>query len=135
MYFCSECRNMYYLKITSGEGNNLIYYCRNCGHEDSIITAENICVSNTQIGKRNDEHGYTHMINEYTKLDPTLPRSNTIKCPNTTCSSNNAEEVEEGSKADATKREVINVRYDDTNMKYIYICAKCDTVWKTTNIK
>ena len=26
-----------------------------------------------------------------------------------------------------------NIRYDDKNMKYIYMCAKCDSVWKTDN--
>ena len=28
-------------------------------------------------------------------------------------------------------REVIYIRYDDLNKLYIYLCAKCDTVWKT----
>ena len=32
---------------------------------------------------------YEHMVNEYTKLDPTLPRTTTIKCPNQECKSNN----------------------------------------------
>ena len=137
MHFCSVCNNMYYLRIDEQNPNKLDYYCRNCGHKDTIITAENVCVSDTQIGKKNDEHGYKHMINEYTKLDPTLPRSNTIKCPNQICSSNkvNEEGGIEDVKREDVKREVINVRYDDTNMKYVYICAKCDTVWKTTNIK
>ena len=29
------------------------------------------------------------------------------------------------------EREVIYMRYDDINMYYIYLCTKCDTVWKT----
>ena len=32
-------------------------------------------------------------INEYTKLDPTLPRITTIKCPNIECISNKEDET------------------------------------------
>lgn len=123
MHFCIKCNNMYYLKVGEEDGNSLIYYCRNCGHEDATLTAENICVSRTQI--RRSEQKYSHIVNEYTKEDPTLPRITTIRCPNSECPSN---------KEDGT-REVIYLRYDDTNMKYIYMCAKCDTMWKTDEQK
>ena len=87
---------MYYLKISDDEEekNTLIYYCRNCGHEDKSITAENVCVSETQL--RRSEKKYSQMVNEYTKYDPTLPRINTIKCPNHECISNNAGAVQDG---------------------------------------
>ena len=123
MHFCSECHNMYYMKISDNNANSLIYYCRNCGHEDNTLTAENVCVSNTQI--KRSEQKYTHIINEFTKYDHTLPRINTIKCPNTTCISN-----KDGNE---TKREVIYIRYDDLGMKYIYVCALCDKMWKTND--
>ena len=29
MKFCSQCDNMYYIKTTSKDSNDLIYYCRN----------------------------------------------------------------------------------------------------------
>jgi DNA-directed RNA polymerase subunit M/transcription elongation factor TFIIS len=119
---------MYYLKIGQEDANSLIYYCRNCGYEDTTLTASNICVSETHIKK--NEQQYSHIINEYTKQDPTLPRINTIRCPNQECKSNN----DEGNKGKG-EREVIYIRYDDTNMKYIYICAKCDTMWKTDEQK
>lgn len=122
MHFCSKCSNMYYIRISENEGNNLIYYCRNCGNEDNIVSNENICVSKTNFKK--SEQKYNHLINQYTKMDPTLPRINTIKCPNGDCSSN-----ENGD--NPSQREVIFLRYDDTNMLYVYLCANCDTVWKT----
>jgi len=117
MHFCSKCDNMYYIKLAEEDGSKLIYYCRNCGHEDSLITAENICVNKTQLQQK--EHSYAHIINNYTKLDPTLPRTKTIKCPNKSCTA-----ASEGG------QEVIYLRYDDTNMKYIYLCSVCNTVWK-----
>ena len=122
MHFCSKCDNMYYIKISDEEVvNTLIYYCRNCGNEDSVVTSENIVVSKTQLSRTEQKYG--NVVNKYTKLDPTLPRINTIKCPNPTCKSN--------VKQNETEREVIYMRYDDINMKYVYICAVCDTVWKT----
>jgi DNA-directed RNA polymerase subunit M/transcription elongation factor TFIIS len=208
---------MYYLKIREEDGgNSLNYYCRNCGHEDTTLTAEAICVSETQL--RRSEQKYTHMVNEYTKFDPTLPRINTIKCPNQECSSNadanvgsnngidvqavgvfnggdngvdeaieeqaggagekktvttkaataaankkktaktllkeaeeEKKEAEKSAKETKTliekaeksvqkktvslvnNREVIYIRYDDINMKYVYLCVHCDTTWKTDN--
>ena len=119
MHFCTKCHNMYYLKINAGDVNELIYYCRNCGHEDETLSAENICVSRTDITRTTKT--YEHIVNEFTKLDPTLPRTTTIKCPNQECKTN-----KEGG-----TNEVIYLRYDDANMKYIYLCAICDTLWKT----
>lgn len=116
MHFCKKCDNMYYIRIADEDSNKLIYYCRNCGNEDSLITQENVSVCKTQIQYQSTT--YTHIINDYTKLDPTLPRTKTIKCPN--CSSQSKE----------TESEVIYIRYDDTNMKYIYLCGICNTVWK-----
>ncbi len=128
MHFCSNCSNMYYIRISEEEGNKLIYYCRNCGNEDKLLTMENICVSKTDL--KRGEQKYSHVINKYTKLDPTLPRTNTIKCPNQDCGSNKKPD-EKGYE----NREVIYIRYDDINLKYIYLCAVCDTTWKTDEQK
>jgi len=124
MHFCSNCDNMYYLKLKEGDENVLIYYCRHCGHQADDIVGSDICVLTTQINRT--EEKFTHVINEYTKSDPTLPRINTIRCPNNECPSN---------KDDKEDREVIYVRYDDANMKYVYMCAKCDITWKTNEQK
>lgn len=124
MHFCSECQNMYYIKLDNDDGNKLIYYCRKCGNEDNDVTSDNICVSKTNVKGRETKH--ITAINEYTKLDPTLPRINTIRCPNFECKSNTDE---------STEREVIYIRYDDTNIKYMYLCTVCDTTWKTNENK
>ncbi len=119
MNFCSECQNMYYISISENNTNKLVYYCRNCGHEDTNIGVDNVVVSKTQLKKSEQE--FSHIINKYTKLDPTLPRINNILCPNVECSTNTKEEP----------REIIYIRYDDINMKYIYLCSSCDTIWKS----
>jgi len=123
MHFCSKCQNMYYIRLSGDNGDELIYYCRNCGHEDNTITSKNVCVSKTTL-KRNEQK-YTQILNEFTKLDPTLPRVTNIVCPNANCPSNTGN----------ASREVIYIRYDDTNIKYVYLCSVCDKIWKTDEQK
>ena len=119
MHFCSQCHNMYYTSIDPADPNKLVYYCRNCGNTDSNISNETVTVSKLQLKKSEQE--FSHIINQYTKLDPTLPRKNNILCPNPECSTNKED----------TPKEIIYIRYDDINMKFVYLCSTCDTVWKT----
>ena len=121
MHFCSKCSNMYYIRINSDDPNSLVYYCRQCGNEDKSIGVDNVCVSKIQIKK--SEQSFNHIINKYTKLDPTLPRINNVLCPNPDCATNTKNDP----------KEIIYIRYDDTNMKYIYLCSTCDTVWNTND--
>ncbi len=119
MHFCSVCSNMYYISIDPTDSNKLIYYCRNCGNTDSLLSGENTTVSRVQLKKSQQE--FSHIINKHTKLDPTLPRVSKILCPNSDCLTNTKDEP----------REIIYIRYDDKNMKYVYLCSTCDTVWQT----
>lgn len=124
MKFCNQCSNMLYISIDENDTNKLIYYCRNCGEKDESITDEGVCVLNTQLKK--GEQKFNHIINKYTKLDPTLPRIYNLKCPNSACKSN----VD-----DKGNPEVIYIRYDDNNLKYLYLCSECDNIWKTDDNK
>ena len=133
MHFCSVCNNMYYISVTTE--NELQYYCRNCGNIDNTVASENICVSKLNVKHSTTPQSFSQVVNKYTKLDPTLPRIHTMRCPNDECPSN-----EGGGGAGAgtgagahnkPKSEIIYVRYDDMNLKYVYLCAKCDKVWNT----
>jgi len=119
MHFCSQCQNMYYISIDPNDSNKLVYYCRNCGNKDSNISLENVTVSKVQL--KQSEQEFSHIINKYTKLDPTLPRITKLLCPNSECITNKHDKP----------REIIYIRYDDNKMKYVYLCSTCDTVWKT----
>lgn len=119
MHFCTQCQNMYYISIDPDDTNKLVYYCRNCGNQDDTLSVDNVTVSKSQLKKSEQE--FSHVINKYTKLDPTLPRINKVLCPNPECSTNTKDEA----------REIIYIRYDDKNMKYVYLCSTCDIVWKT----
>ncbi len=121
MHFCSKCNNMYYVKLFGDDQSQLSYYCKKCGNEDTDTT--NVIVSKVDVKKKGTKN-YNYLVNKYTKLDPTLPRKNNVKCPNVKCSSNTNPET--------VKNEVLFIRYDDINMKYIYMCCNCDNVWNNS---
>jgi DNA-directed RNA polymerase subunit M/transcription elongation factor TFIIS len=130
MQFCPLCNNMLYLELAvKGEGEAeekddydlLQYFCRNCFYQEDLdIKKQAIVVSNYDLKKSEQE--FSHIINKYTKLDPTLPRVNNILCPNDRCKTNTTT---------TEPKEIIYIRYDDINLKYVYLCSTCDTVWKT----
>lgn len=122
MDFCNNCSNMYYIKLSEEDNNSIIYYCRNCGNIDNSLLTGKKCILKENINKTDNK--FDKIVNKYTKYDPTLPRINYIKCPNETCNSNN-------DSFDIASREIIYIRYDNTNMKYIYLCSHCDYVWNT----
>ena len=132
MRFCSQCENMYYIRLSGENKDKLTYYCRKCAHEDdnSLDSEENICISRTEL--KQSTNSYDHIINKYTKLDPTLPHIKNINCPNTACISNGSSEQkgEENVNSD-----ILYLRYDDASMKFVYICTHCDTIWKSADDK
>jgi DNA-directed RNA polymerase subunit M/transcription elongation factor TFIIS len=145
---------MYYIKINGEDANTLVYYCRFCGHEDNEPTDDGVVVLRTEYKKT--EQQFSHMINRYIKHDPTLPRITNVKCPNEGCKSNSSTDKSNSStdksnsstdKSNSSsasgghdspkgnESSVIYLRYDDANMKYLYICEHCDTTWKTDDNK
>lgn len=122
MKFCNICDNMLYMKETKEEDNmnlKLSYYCKNC----NFSTTEDESLLNKCIIDNNyidDDTKYKQYVTTNIKYDPTLPRVNDIKCPNTLCT-----------KSSDKEDEVIYLKYDFTNMKYVYFCAHCETFWKS----
>ncbi len=111
MNFCKNCHNMLYLKK-----DELQYFCRTCGN-----------VSNDKIEKHvyssqyvNDDIINQYLKNPYLLNDPTLPRLKNLKCPNESCPTVKSNE----------DSDVVFIKYNYLNMKYLYICAKCKTSWK-----
>ena len=122
MNFCTVCDNMYYIKLEEDDCNKIKYYCRNCGNTENNKIDSGKCILKETIG--NHSANYNVHINEYTKLDITLPRINYIKCPNESCTSNKDD-------FDTDNREILYIRYDNINMKFVYLCSHCDYNWTT----
>lgn len=104
MHFCVNCSNMYYIRLSEDDPNSIVYYCRNCGHENKNISLDSVTISKTSF--KNAKQKYNSIINKYTKMDPTLPRINTIKCPNQSCRSNGGDE---GHRDEGQLEEVVEV--------------------------
>ena len=114
MKFCS-CGFYFYL---SGVNENVCRrICRNCGNTEDEKSG--ILVSETIVKERTSE-AYK-LVNEFTRQDPTLPHVNTLPCPETKCPTN----------ASKQPRDVIIIKYDNQNMKFIYICNVCGTQWRS----
>ena len=59
--------------------------------------------------------------NPYILDDPTLPRLKNLKCINSECITNQNDEI---------NSDIIYIKYNHENLKYLYICTKCKTSWK-----
>jgi len=122
--FCKVCRYYLYLQEMDEEEEKsnvkkvLRRICRNCGYQENDEQGGLILEIDL---KEKTSEGYKILMNEFTKLDPTLPHVNTIKCPSAACKSN----------TDQVERDVIYLKYDAINMKFLYICNVCDTQWRS----
>lgn len=109
MKFCPECDSMLYYV----EENNILYeICKVCGYKDQchdhVIESSIYKITNIQTE-----------TNNFTRYDPTLPRTIHNECPNDDCPSRKNKNIQEA------------VFYSDKlTMKLIYICTVCNTQWQ-----
>ncbi len=74
----------------------------------------------TIVQERSSE-GYKVLLNEFTRQDPTLPHVTTLPCPNKACETHTANK----------QRDVIIIKYDAQNLKFLYICNVCGDQWRS----
>lgn len=118
MRFCPVCGNYLYL-VSDEEAIQLDQQCKHCGYTEVLkpkSTEEALILETTLAKSKSDTQS---VLNEYTKLDPTLPRLKTINCPNTACPS----------RADESLRDILYIKADAKNLAYQYCCTVCNTQW------
>ena len=116
--FCPVCRYYLYLQV-EGEDQKLLRLCRNCGYREQ--DEKGGLVMEMMIQERAAE-GHKILLNEYTRQDPRLPHiRKTIKCPDPACNSNHGK----------AESDIIFIKYDAVNMKYLYICDVCGYQWRS----
>lgn len=113
--FCPTCR--YYLYLDQND-KTLRRICRNCGYQEEDKKGGLILEIDL---KEKTSEGYKILMNEFTQRDPTLPHVNTIKCPNGECTSNTGN----------IEKDVIYLKYDAVNLKFLYICNLCNAHWRS----
>lgn len=114
MKFCPHCK---YYMFHDVEANKLTRVCRNCGHQEAEETGGLIV---EKLVQEKSSEGYKVLLNEFTRLDNTYPHTKMLKCPNGACGSNGGAE-----------RDVIYLKYDTTNLKFVYICNVCGEQWRS----
>lgn len=117
--FCSVCRNYLYLNDTT---TGLKMLCRHCGNDKSFVptsSEEALILETTFAATGAGAKQTAPVLNDYTKLDPTMPHLKTIACPFTECASN----------SNPALRDIIYIKTDAQNLKYQYCCTICDTQW------
>jgi len=108
--FCEICENMYEIKIepTDNDKTKLVYKCKNC--DISINKSDkNECVFYQNYNYDNIKR--QNVINNYTVYDNTLPKALGVRCPNNDCPSK--------------KPDIRYIKYDNDNMRYVYMCIDC----------
>jgi DNA-directed RNA polymerase subunit M/transcription elongation factor TFIIS len=117
--FCNLCNNLYFIKVD--ETNNMVYHCKACGNEE-IHSKDNGSICIIDDNKVDDATKYSQYMNKYLKYDPTLPRVHNISCTNEKCT-----------KKPNEQNEIIYLKYDHLNMKYMYHCIHCSHWWRTSD--
>ena len=143
MNFCPKCENYLYLEqgsqkkvVNTGtesvevEEFWLNRRCKTCGYIEKDVTGG--LVNETVVQERASE-GYKILLNEFTRHDPTLPHINTLPCPNTTGNAATGKPICPTNKEGGAKpaRDVIVIKYDAQNMKFLYICNVCGEQWRS----
>ncbi len=121
------CQNMYFIKISSTDGK-LEYFCRNCAYVDEVEQPETVF---SKLIEDNTATSYEHVINKYTKYDPTLP-SIVGECKNERCPSHAAGSGAAGGGGASGESKIVYIRYDQEQMKFVFLCTVCDYSWILT---
>ncbi len=137
MNFCPKCENYLYLEqgyeeiVISETKKQKKYHlnrrCRTCGYVE--VDHQGGLVNETIVQERASE-GYKILLNEFTRQDPTLPHVSTLPCPNTTGNAAENKPICPTHSSNA-KRDVIIIKYDAQNMKFLYICNVCGEQWRS----
>ena len=115
-HMCPKCD--YYMPLARvDEEAQFIRNCRNCGHYEAEKPG---LVMETVIQEKASE-SFRVALNEFTKDDPRLPHVKNLKCPTDKCPSRSA----------GVESDIIYIKYDAQNLKFLYICTHCNTQWRS----
>lgn len=133
MKFCEKCDNMMYFSVTpadsadKGSGTssklNLQMMCRNCNFHSTIKDTINEPVFTTEL--RDDLVNYKRHSVADLKYDPTMPRLANYPCTN--------DKTKSCRRKPATSTNILYMKYDATNMKYMFFCCDCNVFWKASD--
>jgi DNA-directed RNA polymerase subunit M/transcription elongation factor TFIIS len=118
MKFCNVCDNMLYIEVR--DNGNMLWNCVYCVAPDPSANEKvtNASVLVSSVDYKNEKAKYQHLMTPYIHKDPTIPHVSNIPCPNPECT-----------KKPEDDDDVIYVKYDYDNLKYMYSCTHCKFFW------
>ena len=147
MQFCPACDNKLHMEIGQVEAPKeapdafsmpLTLYCKHCPYRKSMdqtnktaapqandpANAFDPCMYRSNHSSNHPLY-YENVVNQYTFDDPTLPVLSDGHCINSQCACNTD---------DAVDPEVLYVRYNDQDLKFLYLCRHCRQCWHHTEV-
>ena len=113
--FCSGCENILY--IYSDEENQLYLGCKVCGWKKDYKETKYIYSNAFNIDLSETINQNKNLINDITL--PSIKNNLNMKCPNSEC-----ESIVEEKPSD-----IVYLKYDNDNLKYMYVCKYCNQKW------
>lgn len=113
--FCDNCDNLFYLYINK-ESSNITYICKSCGNEKDMGSKVLSVNNNTKVNIDKSDVINTNPFITHDITLPSIKNNKNIKCQNELC--------------DAEEIDIKYIKYDEDNMKYLYICNHCGYKWK-----
>jgi|TARA_Y100000389_G_C16967332_1_gene273983 DNA-directed RNA polymerase subunit M/transcription elongation factor TFIIS len=113
--FCTKCENILYIFANTDE-KKLYYGCKSCGNKTEMNSKSQLVYTSnqTKLDKSEIINSNPYITHDITL--PTIKGNKNIKCINSDCSSEESD--------------ITYIKYDDTNMRYMYICNHCGSKWK-----
>lgn len=120
--FCENCNNLMDFCLENSDDDlqpgKPVYICSRCSNKQKTNVQDIYIASDKVFEKKNILNK-----NEYLILDPTIPHitNKNIKCINLECESHSTK-----------KSNIKYIKYDEENLKYMYICTHCSQKWTNT---
>jgi len=95
----------------------LYHACKSCGNTEKVDNKSRLIYNNNNQVKLDKSEIINS--NPYVTHDVTLPTikgNKNIKCNNDSCN--------------VAETDITYIKYDETNMRYIYVCNHCGSKWK-----
>lgn len=123
MEFCHFCNNMLYIKDDPDDAFDVKLYCKNCQFQKPLSDSKQTKLVIQNIYNANNVIDYKNILNENIIHDPTIPHIDNIKCPNEGCT-----------KPKDAGNDILYIKIDTVNLKFIYYCTYCKQFWEN-NLK
>jgi DNA-directed RNA polymerase subunit M/transcription elongation factor TFIIS len=115
--FCKDCDNLLYL-YKSNDSDDLYNCCKSCGSKTKVDEKVTLVYTNDKGKMDRSECIVNNMYITHDITIPSIKNNPNISCKNPDC------QVKESN--------IRYIKYDDINMKFIYICNHCGHKWKNS---